>query len=252
MILTFVGFFTTVFGCLYTELVGIGHSGSLTDYGTIDDEINMGIMVGNWLTIGYIQDFIEGEKTVFPKDRLRFPCFQKEAMTIHLTERDDREPESAQVSLRCDSLQVGINDVVIELYENSEALETVSTAFKDVLGTSWSFFDDAVGKNNPAIYTITFNVTEECIKAPINSKEGELKGFLAAFDYNRTARYEQIDLEEWDPEPLIILQDGTTKRLDSSDLTFGDFVAEQSFMKEFLENPEKFNEEQPEEEKDWK
>jgi len=80
--------------------------------------------------------------------------------------------------------------VVIELYENSEALETVATAFKDVVGTSWSFFDDAVGKNNPAIYTISLNVTEECIKAPINSKEGELKGILAAFDYSRTARYE--------------------------------------------------------------
>lgn len=128
--------------------------------------------------------------------------------------------------MRCDTLQIGINEVEIHLYENSEALETVATAFKDIVGTSWSFFDEAVGENKPAIYTITFNVTEECIKAPIDSKEGDLSGILAVFDFNRTLRYEQIDLEEWDPEPLIILQDGTTQRLDSSDLTFGDFVAE--------------------------
>ena len=107
--------------------------------------------------------------------------------------------------MRCDTLQIGINEVEIHLYENSKALETVATAFKDIVGTSWSFFDEAVGENNPAIYTITFNVTEECIKAPIDSKEGDLSGILAAFDYNRTLRYEQIDLEEWDPEPLIIL-----------------------------------------------
>ena len=44
----------TVYGCLYTELVSIGHSGSLTDYGTDDDEINMGVMVGNWFTFAYI------------------------------------------------------------------------------------------------------------------------------------------------------------------------------------------------------
>ena len=122
-----------------------------------------------------------------------------------MTERDDREPESAQVTLRCDNLQIGLNSVEIHLYENSEALETIATAFKDVVGTSFSFFDDAVGSNEPAIYTVTFNVTETCIKAPINSREGELPGILGVFDYNRQERYKQIDLEEWDPEPLIIL-----------------------------------------------
>ena len=106
-----------------------------------------------------------------------------------MTERDDRESESAQVTLRCDTLQIGLNSVEIHLYENSEALETIATAFKDVVGTSFSFFDDAVGSNEPAIYTVTFNVTETCIKAPINSREGELPGILGVFDYDRAERY---------------------------------------------------------------
>ena len=119
--------------------------------------------------------------------------------------------------------------------------------FKDVTGTSWSFFEDAV--EDPAIYTFTFDVTEECLKEPLTTTD-EIDGKLVAFEWSKEKRFNRIDEEEWDPEPTLILPDGSTKRLDSNDLAFGDFVSEQAFMKEFLENPDKY-EAEPENE-DWK
>ena len=101
----------------------------------------------------------------------------------------------------------------------------MADAFKDVFGTSWSFFDDAVGEDNPAIYTIVLEVTEVCEKLPLTT-DGDIDGDLAVMEFNKQRRFEMIDEEEYDPEPTFILPDGTTKRLDSTDLAFSDFVTE--------------------------
>ena len=124
----------------------------------------------------------------------------------------------------------------------------MADAFKDIFGTEWEFFNDAVGDDNPAIYTVVLEVTEVCEKLPLTTN-GDIDGTLVVMEFNKEKRFKLIDEQEWDPEPTFILPDGTTKRLDSTDIAFSDFVTEQSFMKEFLENPEKYEAET--EEDDW-
>ena len=102
----------------------------------------------------------------------------------------------------------------------------MADAFKDVFGTSWSFFDDTVGENNPAIYTVVLEVTEVCEKLPLTTNDVDIEGNLTVMEFDKEKRFNLIDEEEWDPEPTFILPDGTTKRLDSTDLAFSDFVTE--------------------------
>ena len=239
----------SVHGCLYAEVTNIGHSGSLTDYGTSTDEITVVIGVGTWLWYSYENLFYEGKQVAVPAKKIRFPCFQDEALWIQVTEDDKYEDEKAQVSLRCDALQVGTNSVEVSLLENSAALETVADAFKGTLGTSWSFFDEAVGEDTPAVYTVTLEVTEECLKKPLTNRFAAIDGTLLVMEWDELKRHQQIDEEEWDPRPTLILEDGTKKTLDSTDLAFSDFATEQAFMKEFLEHPEKY-EVQPEDD-EW-
>ena len=49
---------------------------------------------------------------------------------------------------------------------------------------------------------------------------------------------------------MFVLPDGTTQSLDSSEIAFSEFATEQSFAKEFLQNPEKYKAEETVEE-DW-
>jgi len=67
-------------------------------------------------------------------------------------------------------------------------------------------------------------------------------------EWDRAKRHQQIDEEEWDPRPTLVLEDGSSITLDSTDLAFDDFATEQAFMKEFLEHPEKYEVQPPEEE----
>ena len=64
-----------------------------------------------------------------------------------------------------------------------------------------------------------------CEKLPLTT-DGDIDGDLAVMEFNKQRRFEMIDEEEYDPEPTFILPDGTTKRLDSTDLAFSDFVTE--------------------------
>ena len=135
----------------------------------------------------------------------------------------------------------------MELYENSAALETAANAFKDTFGTSWSFFDDTVG--DPAIYNFVLEVAEVCETKPLTNKFVGIEGTLIVLELDKEARYEQIELEEYDPEPTFIMEDGTTIRLDTTDLAFNEFATDSTFVKEFLENPEKY--EVQAEDEDW-
>ena len=72
----------SVYGCLYAEVTNIGHSGSLTDYGTSTDEITVVIGVGTWLWYSYENLFYEGKQVAVPAKKIRFPCFQDEALWI--------------------------------------------------------------------------------------------------------------------------------------------------------------------------
>ena len=172
----------SAYGCLFCTVTGIGHSGGLTDYGTATDEITIDIGVGTMLSYKYENVFSEGKQVTVPHKKIQFPCFHEEAMWIQVTETDDYENEQAQITILCNTLQLGKNSIAVELIENSAALETVADAFKDIFGTSWSFFDEAVGENDPAIYTITLEVTEICINEPLTSRFEHIDGTLEVYE----------------------------------------------------------------------
>ena len=69
-------------------------------------------------------------------------------------------------------------------------------------------------------------VSVECLKKPLTNRFGRIEGTLTVLEKDKDARYEKIDLEEYDPRPLVILDDGTTIDLDSTELAFDDFATE--------------------------
>ena len=87
--------FDSVNGCLQAMVTSISHSGSLTDYTTAEDEITVVIGVGTHFMFAYYNDFYEGMSVEIPENKIKFPCFSKEAMYIQVNEDDDEEPESA-------------------------------------------------------------------------------------------------------------------------------------------------------------
>ena len=86
------------------------------------------------------------------------------------------------VSIGCENLQIGVNSIPVNLYENSEALESVADAFKNTAITEWNFFEDAIGE--PAIYTFDLEVAEECTKEPLTTRE-DMDGRLVVFERNK-------------------------------------------------------------------
>ena len=78
------------------------------------------------------------------------------------------------------------------------------------------------------MYKFILEVTEECELLPLTNTEIDMDGTLIVYEQDKEARESQIEEEEAEPQPelLIVLDDGSTIRLDAADIAFSDFATE--------------------------
>ena len=129
----------------------------ITDYLTDHDEITMRFGVGELVAYQYSNFFHVNEEIDVPEGKISFPCFNEEPFWLFIKEHDEMDDDIAiQVSVGCEDLQEGSNEIRINLAERSEALSNVYDAMKEVGITTFSFFDNALIEQ--AAYSITLDV----------------------------------------------------------------------------------------------
>ena len=118
-------------GCWQVEVSKFSNKNKITDFLTNRDEITMRFGVGQLVAYQYSNFFREDEEIEVPEGKILFPCFKDEAFYFTVSEHDEYEDDLAiQVSVGCDNLQDGTNEVQIHLSERSNFLSNVYDAVK--------------------------------------------------------------------------------------------------------------------------
>ena len=163
MIKRILGISPAAWACLQTELISIANEGKVTDYLTGADEITMSIGVGEDFVYYLAAGVHEGQKFEFFPGSLSFPCFQDSALWVQITEIDSYQDDTATVQLDCKNLQLGENQIRIELHEDGGTVQDAARVVDEWFGWSFGFVGDSTGATvEPAIYDLNFQVTETC------------------------------------------------------------------------------------------
>jgi hypothetical protein len=85
------------------DLLNVYNKGSITDYVTDEDEINIKIGVGDQFVYSMSSDFYRNQVWSF-NNAVSFPCFSDDAFFIQMTEVDQEVDDYAQVQIDCKSI----------------------------------------------------------------------------------------------------------------------------------------------------
>jgi len=165
-----------------------------------------------------------------PSGKISFPCFEDQAFYFYVQEYDEvNDDKAVQVSVGCEDLQIGENEIQIHLAENSELLSNVYDAVQGSAVTEFRFFDDALV--NQAIYQITLEVSDKCEDGPLldESIEGP-SGLLEVRSIDTEELKEKIQQIEFVSKPGIILGNGTVRNQSRIQIT--QFVTDGDFSSE--------------------
>ena len=110
------------------------------------------------------------------------------------------------MSIGCENLQIGRNDIEIHLSEKASVLSNVYDALKDTELTEFRFFDDTLVKQ--AVYVISLYIGEVCIKGDVTDKDVEIDGQFQYRSIPIPELNKKIDEEEFIPIAGIALEEG--------------------------------------------
>ena len=97
----------------------------------------------------------------FDAGAITMPCFHDDGVLwIEVEERDRLVPDKMQVAIACKNLQIGANDIVVNVKEDNAGIANAADVTNSILGTSFNFGSSNDSKT--AQYTFTFNAVLNC------------------------------------------------------------------------------------------
>ena len=106
-------------GCRQAELTAIKNSnGVITD--TWDDLDEMGAWIGisDYFMYVWKDSMEENQQRLFETGLITMPCFDDSYLWLEIEEEDAYDADNAKVSISCNSLALGSNEIVIEVIED--------------------------------------------------------------------------------------------------------------------------------------
>ena len=152
--------------CLQMNLLNVYNQGSITDYLTDTDELEIKIGVGESFVFTFENEFELGQVWSFSNSVI-FPCYSDDTVFIQMTEFDKRHNDEILVSVDCSALQLGNVGLEVVLSEDSGFATKTAQVVKSVLGWTYQWLGplgevmEAVA-NGDGKYLFVFDVTQPC------------------------------------------------------------------------------------------
>ena len=106
-------------------------SGDLTDFASMEDELDVKIGAGEHSQYLLHQEFQHHTRHDFDRGVVSLPCLDSEVFYVEMTELDPDGQDRTQTSLACKNLQSGRNYIFLEIVEEVTAVKETANVIRN-------------------------------------------------------------------------------------------------------------------------